>query len=275
MLTLAALTTACAADNKPSESAATGDDLSAQVAFYGLTVVDCQQQATQCYKTQKHALNCSTKLARCLSRAGAEAAKGVLEETREVTACGKSGVQCVGDATKLSAVLGCEDKVESCVLGHVTELTGIPLPTSQQAVAEVASTAGQVVETAVEATGEIVETGVRVAGQVVQTGTQVAEHVVETTLDATHQVVDTTVKVGGEVVEHAVEVTGEVLETAHAVTAEVAQTATAVVGDVVQTGLNAGKTALQCGEESRSCIRTTKKLLSCQLAYATCLSNAL
>jgi hypothetical protein len=262
-LTLAALTSACAA-NTPSQSAASPDELSAQVAFYGLTVVDCQQQATQCYKTEKRAIGCSTKLARCLSRAGAEAAKNVIEETREVTACGKSGVQCFGDATKLSVVLGCEDQVESCVLGHVNELTGIPLPTSQQAVAEVATHAGEIVETAVEATGEIVQTGVQVAGQV-------TEHVVDTA----HEVVDSAVTVSGEVVEHAVETTGQVLETAHEVTHEVVETATGVVGDVVDTGLNVGKTALQCGEESRTCIRTTKKLLSCQVAYATCLSNAL
>jgi hypothetical protein len=257
VLTLAALTGACASDSS-EPSVASGDELSAQVAFYGLTVVDCQQQATQCYQSQPR--GCSSKLARCLGRAGAEAAKGVLAETKDVTACGKSGVQCLDDATKLSAVLKCEDKVESCVLTSVQDLTGIPLPTSQQAVAHVAAHVGEVAEVAVQTAGTVVAA---------------TTEVVETAVETTGQVIETGVKVTGEVAEHAVEHVGEVIETAHEVTAEVAQTATGVVSDVVDTGVAVGKSALQCGEESRTCLKTTGKLLSCQRAYVECLATAL
>ena len=257
VITLATFTGACASD-KSDEVVASNDDVSAQVAFYGLTVVDCQQQATQCYQSQPR--GCSSKLVRCLSRASTEAAKGVLAETADVAACGKSGAQCFGDAAKLSAVLACEDNVESCVLTRVKDLTGIPLPTSQHVAGEVVAHVDEVAEAAVQTVGSAVE---------------VAGEVVETAVEKTGEVIETGVKVTGEVAEHAVEVTGEVIETAHQVTAEVAATATGVVSDVVETGVSVGKTALQCGEESRTCLRTTGKLFSCQRAYVECLSTAL
>lgn len=243
----AAMATGCA---NGGESSPATDDVSVQTAFYGLTVMDCQQQATQCFKDNtglrlfRKPVSCSVKLTSCLTKASAEVAGNVVHEVKDVTKCGTGGVSCFADARGLRNVLACENTVESCVLDTVNDLTGIPLPTSQQVAGAAIETAGQVVEVAVDATGQVIETAA-----------EVTEHVVETAAGATREVVST-----------AVEVTTEVVETAANVSKEVVQTAAA-------TGVKVVKNALQCGDESRQCIRTTRKLLSCQLAYTRCLAT--
>lgn len=273
-LTVAALTSACASDRPSDTSAASDDDVSVQVAFYGLTVVDCQQEATKCFQDKagnaafRRQNSCSTKLTRCLGKASAEAAKNVADEAADVAQCGKTGSKCFTGAAELSAVLACQDKVETCVLGSVNELTGIPLPTTQQVAGEIVAQAGEIVEHATEHVGEVTETAAKITGEIVETGAtvveHVAEHAVETAVAVTDHAVGTTRRVAGDVLETTGTLTGNVLETA-----------TTVVDATVETGVAAAKSALQCGEESGTCIRTTKKLLSCQLAYAECLSSAL
>lgn len=259
----ATLLTACANDT-PHDSGAS-DELSSQVAFYGLTVMDCQQQATDCVQSNSGGFlsgtaRCSTKLTKCLANASAEVAKNVVEESKQVTQCASSGVECVSGAGKLRDVLSCQNTLESCVVERVNELTGIPLPTTQQVVAEVAEHAGVVVEHATE----VVETVAETAHEVVDTAVDVADHAVDTAVTVADRAIETTGAVAEHVVEHATEVTGAVVETA-----------TSVVTDAVDTTLTVGKTALQCADESRTCIRTTKKLISCQLAYAECMAAVL
>lgn len=274
-LTLAALTGACANDTQ-HESAST-DDLSTQVAFYGLTVMDCQQQATQCAQNGagkgffSSTISCSTKLTRCLGKASAEVAKGAVAETHEVAKCGTSGAECVSKAQSLSDVLACQNTAESCVVDRVKETTGIPLPTSQQVIGKVAEEAGQTIETATE----VVHTVGEAAGEVVSTTVQVADHVVEHAVDVADRAVGTAVTVADHAVEHATDVAEHVVETTTKVTGEVVGTAVEVVDQAVDSTLDVAKSAVQCADESRTCIKTTKKLLSCQLAYASCMASAL
>lgn len=242
----AALLGGCEAESSPRAT----DDVSVQTAFYGLTVLDCQQQATQCFSENsgwrlfRRPVDCSLKLTSCLTSASVEVANNVVEEAADVTSCGSSGVACFRGARTLKSVLSCEASVESCVLETVNDLTGIPLPTSQQ----------------------VANAAVSAAAEVIDATTEVAEEVVETAVGVT-----------GEVIEHAVETTGQAAETALAVGAETVDTAVAITEDVLQataaTGVKVVTGALQCAEESQTCIRTTRKLLSCQLAYAKCLST--
>lgn len=253
----AAMAIGCAAENGTGAT----DDVSVQTAFYGLTVMDCQQQATQCFKANsgfsllRRPVNCSVKLSACLAKAGTEAASNVVNEVKDVTTCGSDGLSCFADARSLRNVLSCEDGVESCVTSSVSELTGIPLPTTQQV-------AGAALETA----GAVVESTAAVAGEVAEAAAGVTKEVVGAAVDVTGQVVETAAGVTGQVVGTAIDVTGQVVETAVDVTKGVVQTAAGA-------GVKAVKTALQCGEESRVCIRSTGKLLSCQLAYTKCLAS--
>jgi hypothetical protein len=274
-VTVAALTGACANDTQ--HDTASTDELSTQVAFYGLTVMDCQQQATQCAQNSagkgflSSTLGCSSKLTRCLAKASAEAAKGAMAETREVAKCGTSGAECVSNAQKLSDVLACQNSAESCVVERVKETTGIALPTSQQVIGKVVEEAGQAIET----TTAVVATVGEAAGEVVATSVDVADHVVGHATEVAEQAVGTAVRVADHAVDHATNVAEHVVETTAAVTGEVVGTAVAVVDDAVDTTLGVAKSALQCAEESRTCIKTTKKLLSCQLAYASCMTSVL
>jgi hypothetical protein len=274
-LAVAALTGACANDTMP-ETAST-DELSTQVAFYGLTVMDCQEEATQCAQSSagggflSRTLGCSSKLTRCLTKASAEAAKGALAETREVAKCGTSGAECVSKAQTLSDVLACQNSAESCVVDRVKETTGIALPTSQQVIGKAAEQAGQAIETATE----VVATVGEAAGEVVATTVDVADHVVGHASEVAEHAVDSAVRVADHAVGHAADVAEHVVETTTAVTGEVVETAVAVVVGARDNNPRVAKNKLQCADESRTCIKTTKKLLSCQLAYVTCMSSAL
>jgi hypothetical protein len=253
---LAVLGSACASDGAQH---ATNDDVATQVAFYGLTVMDCQHQASQCAQGHpgsgflRTALGCSAQLSECLAKAGHELASDVLDETQEVTTCGTSGARCLSEADTLRTALACENEVETCVTGHVETLTGIPLPTSQEVIGEVTEHVGEVVETATEVAHEVAD---------------VVEDTADTVLDATHEVAEEVIETTADVAEHAVETTADVAE--HAL-----DTVETLATDAVDTTEHVAKTALQCGEQSRDCIRTTHKLLSCQLDYAECLSDAI
>lgn len=275
---LAVLGCACASD---SAQQATNDAVATQVAFYGLTVMDCQHQASQCAQGHqaggflRTAVGCSTELSKCLVEAGHEVAHEVLDETREVTSCGTSGAHCLSEADSLRSALACENNVETCVTGQVETLTGIPLPTTQEVIAEVSDEVGEVVESATDVAHEVVDVVEDTAGTVLDATHEVVDEVVETTADVAEHAVETT----ADVAEHAVDTTADLAEHAVDTTADVAEHAVDTVGtlatDVVDTTHKAGMTALQCGEQSRDCIRTTHKLLSCQLDYAECLSDAI
>jgi hypothetical protein len=227
----------CANESTPPSELAE-DEVSVGVAFYGLTLMDCQNQATQCFETRprrglfsflRRPVDCGVQLSTCVAEASAEA---VLEEAEDVTSCGLEGVSCFTDAGDLESVVSCQQHVEGCVIETVDDLTGVKLPTT----AEVIETAGEIVETAVEVTGEVVETAVEVTGEVVET---------------------------------AVDVTGEVVDTAVTVVEETVETA----GEVITTTVDKVDGAVDCAQESRQCWRDTRDFFGCQSAYRACLRD--
>lgn len=235
----------CASDaDSPSDVA--DDEVSVSTAFYGLTVMDCQAQATQCLEDSRRGLfsllrrpvTCSVQLSACLTEATVQAAGSAVTAVAEVTSCGTQGVSCIADANDVASAIACQEHVEGCVIDTVNEHTGIELPTTREVVEAAAGVVGEVVETAVEVTEEVVETAVNVTGEVIETAVEVTEEVVETAVDTATTVVTETVETAGEVVE----------------------TAVGVVNG-----------AVDCAAQSRQCWRDTRNLLSCQRQYNACL----
>jgi hypothetical protein len=235
----------CTADvSEPAAPAPeqTADDIALTTSFYGLTVMDCQAQATQCFISNsgirlfRRPINCSAQLTKCLASASVEVASEVVDAAADVTECGTDGVSCFVDARRLSDVRACEAAVETCVVDKVDELTGIALPTSQEIIDTTLGTAGVVIETATGVVGEVVETTTEVVGEVAETATEV----VATTVD-----------------------------TATTVVSETVETATEVVAPVVDTAVG----IVDCSAESQKCWRTTRDFFGCQRQYNACLRS--
>lgn len=257
ILTFSFLTVGCGSEGSSGDSSLAGD-AGVGTAHLGLTVIDCQTEATQCVSSAKSrflqaTLGCSGKLTACLADASAQAATQVIESSDEVLGCGTSNVQCVADAQKLTDVLGCERKVASCVVGTVESTTGIVLPAAL---------------TAVE---EVVESATGVVGEVADSSLGLVDQVVESTGSVTGTVVET----AGELVQTSVGVVGEVAATTASSAGEVVQTGVGVVSVVatatVQSASAAVDNTLSCSQTARSCWRSTRRLLGCQADYAACL----
>ena len=291
IVALAAVTAGCAEDSAPeSESKQVASEI--DVAYLGLTVMDCQAEATQCVRNGRGrflraTLDCSVRLNACLADLAVQTAGRAAGSATEVLACGTSSVECVASSAKLSEVLACEANVETCVVDRVDDLTGIRLPTTRDVVGEAAGVVGDVLDTGVEVVGTAVDTTVHVADTAVGAAVDVASTTAEvagTVVGTTVEVAGTAVEAGVEVVGTAVDVTvgtaGTVIDTAAGVAGSTVETAGGVIQGTVETagevvgGTVAGiGVALDCSAEARSCWRTQRDLLACQKSYRECLAK--
>jgi hypothetical protein len=266
------LVTACA-----DESAKTTDERVApdvQTAYLGLTVIDCQSEATQCVRAGQRrflsaTVGCSLKLNACLVDVAAQAAVQVVGSAEEVLSCGQPSVDCVASAKRLRDVVACEAAVETCVVDKVDELTGIQLPTTHEVVEVVAGAAEDIVTTGVVVIDGVAQTGVHVVGEVVETGVEVVGAVAEGSVEVVGAVAEGGVQVVGAVVDTTVGLAGDTIGTAVTVVDTTVQTA----GAVVHGALDGVDNVLDCSAEARSCWRTTRDLFACQKSYGDCLAT--
>ena len=276
---LTVLSVGCAADDT-AETPTTPAPVAAEqivaadkpvgVAFYGLTIIDCQDEATTCL--EQHGDGCTARLTDCLTDVSLQIGKDRIADVGDTVKCGTDGLTCFSGVGELQAAVACQATVENCVIEKVDTLAKVKLPHTHR----ILDLAGSLIETAVDIVEPVVGTAVNVVGQTVDAAGEVVGKTVETTgkvvgkaVDATGKVVDTAVDATGKVIGTTAHVAGEVVEAAVSTVDTVAGTAIDAVGGVVDGVLDVA----ECSVVSSRCWRESRDFRTCQDAYRKCLKN--
>lgn len=244
------------------------------VAFLGVTVMDCQSEATRCFQDAQGAMpaECTSKLTACLGSIEVHDVGASTAAAIDTITCGTDGLSCVLEARSLSDVLACQGEVEGCVVDHVKAATGITLPTPTDLI----KAAVDVLEEPLDAVGDVVEEVAMAGGKVIRATIDATGKVI----DATGKVIGATVDATGKVLDATGKVVGEVVKTGATIVGDTAHAAGDLVSGTLQTGgkilgeVTGGLTSLlECSAESQQCWRKTRDYGSCSKQYDACLAR--
>lgn len=293
LVTVVSLAFGCAADDareRSSEEAASLETpadpaISAEapvgVAFYGLTVIDCQDEATECF--EKNDKGCTARLTDCLTDISLQLTQDTIQEVGETVQCGTDGLTCFSGVGEVQAAVKCQQRVEDCVIDRVKAVSGVKLPHSKRIlgiVGDLVDTAVDIVEPVVGIATDVVGSTAQAAGQVVGATVDTAGHVVGETVKATGKVVVATLDATGEVVGTTVDATGKVVGGVLGGAVDAVGSVVVLGGNVLTGTLDAAGSVIgdvlkvpQCSLESSRCWRETRDYPACQAEYRACLKN--